>query len=78
MDPSLVQYADVEPQIRRADYKVISRFSTLQGVGAPNTSVVQGWAVFHLKKLYYLPYRDVVKIQWITYEKYLAISIHSK
>lgn len=56
MDPWLVQYADMEPQIRRADYKVISRFSTLQGVGAPNTRVVQGSAVFHLKKLYYLSY----------------------
>ena len=31
--------------LQRADYKVVSGFSTLQGVGAPNAKIVQGSTV---------------------------------
>ena len=41
-DPHLVESVDAEPQIQRADYKVIYRFLTAQRVCSPNLQVFLG------------------------------------
>ncbi|XP_057588181.1 DNA mismatch repair protein Mlh3 isoform X3 [Hippopotamus amphibius kiboko] len=45
---SIVEFPDAEPRLRRADCKVLRRFSTVRNVGAPNSCVVQGSAVYLL------------------------------
>ena len=44
-DPCLVELAELERHIQRANYKFILGFSTLQKVGTPNARGVQGSAV---------------------------------
>lgn len=41
-DLQLVESVNVEPQIWRDDYKIISKFLTVQAVSDLNTSAVQG------------------------------------
>lgn len=42
----LVESADEEPQIQRANSKIIPGFSTVFRVNAPNPSIVQGSTVY--------------------------------
>ena len=44
-DLKLVESADAEPQLRRANYKVIRGFLTVQRVSTPIPFVVQGSTV---------------------------------
>jgi len=47
----LFETVDAEPWICRADFKVICRFLTAQGVGSPNPCIVQGSTVVSFSDL---------------------------